>query len=74
MSDDKMTDFEFACKVENEGVLYALIDYGLRSSDLTNPRSDLGRAWAALEGAGLSNLMDRVETAMEAALEAEGVE
>ena len=74
MTADKMTDFEFACKIEDEGMLYALIDYGLRSSDLTNPHSELGRAWAALEGAELSGLVDRVQTAVEAALGAEGVE
>lgn len=49
MTQQKMTDFEFAMKVEYEGGPIAALDYGLRSSDLVDEHGPLARAWRRLE-------------------------
>jgi hypothetical protein len=46
---DKLTEEEFAAKVEWEGGIGEALSYGLKASDLQNPDSELGKAWARLE-------------------------
>jgi len=42
------TDDEFADKVEYEGGIFGALEYGLRATDLQDPTSALGQAWAEL--------------------------
>lgn len=50
MSDtEKMTDAQFASKAEYEGVSYAMVDYGLKSSDLADKDTELHAAVVAVE-------------------------
>jgi hypothetical protein len=46
---DKMTEDQFAAKVEHEGGILEALQYGLRASDLKDPNSELGKAWAELQ-------------------------
>ena len=60
---EKMTDIEFAEKVESEGALYAFTEYGLTENDLhdDSPLRDLV-AEVAHVGKQLMTLIETLET------------
>lgn len=68
MSRQKMTDREFAAKVEWEGGVYdAIFDYGLRSTDLADQSTELCASMKALEEIlpQVQQLIDSIEEALE---------
>jgi hypothetical protein len=67
---DKMSDKDFAAKVEWEGLYYAFLDYGLKSEDLADQDGDLAAAVRKFE-AMLPRLREVVEE-LEGVLEAVG--
>ena len=77
MSDRYESRFEVWSKVENEGGIYAALDYGLKASDLPDVDTELQEAWQKLDGAfkAMQPLIRIVEKmlsdAYEAALDAE---
>jgi hypothetical protein len=46
---DKMTEEQFVVQIQIEGGIISALEYGLRASDLAEPDSALGKAWAELE-------------------------
>jgi len=56
---DKMTEQEFARKVEGEGGIIGALEYGLRASELADQESQLAKRWHHLEK-GWAKLQPRV--------------
>jgi hypothetical protein len=46
---NRLTDAEWAAKADNEGLFYALTEYGLKSSDLVDQNGDLAEAVRRVE-------------------------
>jgi len=66
----KYTDVEFANKVDWEGgPIPAILDYGLRASDLMSPNKELGIAFAQLQEILLSEEFTSALNELENAIE-----